>query len=191
MVAFEPLAVEAAVLVVEIHDAQVPPRFEEVREVPERPIDVVDVVEGEHGDHEVEPLVRQLVAVGEVDLPHPGIRDQAGVDLVLHHLSHTGRGVGHRHRTDVVLQRLGEQAGAGAVLQQPLGARQRQRRADRRGDHLGALDLRRVVIPGRRPLVEARHARSSSLSARCPFGSPRYRWSTVPPRCDVSLDPSA
>jgi hypothetical protein len=153
VVAAEAVTVERPVLLLEVDDAQVTTVGEQVGERGEHRFERRDVVQGLDGHDEIEALVGNRLG-GEVDVPHPGVGDRARRDLLLHHLAHPGRGVGHRHRSDEVAQRLGDKTRPRAVLEHPDRCVERDRGADRVRNHFGPLPLRRVVIPARSALVE-------------------------------------
>jgi uncharacterized protein len=148
------LAVERAVLGLEVHHREVAAVAEQFREPGEHRLEMMDVVQRHHGRDEVEPFVGDRGG-GEVEVPDARAAGQRPeIDLGGGDLAHPGGRLGERDRPDVVGERLGDEPGARPVLEQPGVRGQRDRAADRFGHHPGAFDLRRVVVPGRGFLVE-------------------------------------
>jgi hypothetical protein len=98
------------------------------------------VVQGHHRDDEVEALVWDRPG-GQVQVPDVRVGDDPGVDLGAHDVAHPGRRVGHRDGADSVAQGLGDQAGAGPVLEHPRRTVERDGGADGTRDRLGTIDL--------------------------------------------------
>ena len=163
VVAFEAVAVERAVLGVEVGDAQVTAVDEQLREAVEHRLERRDVMEHEDGDDQVEAIVGHRVA-GEVEVPtRASVRAPAA----------TLRSITSRIPADASARVTGPTWSRSAWVTRPVPApyssirvdgSSADRVADRGGDPGRPLDVARVVVPGRGPLVEVARGHASECT---------------------------
>ena len=140
------VVVEAAVLGVEVGDAQRAAVDQDLAPGFENAPGVGNVVQGHRRVNDVVALCRLRVGE-EVDAQRLHVGDAGGGDLAAQDLEHAGGGVGEGDRAEGVAQGEAQEAGAAAELETMHRRREVGVAAHAGGDRVGALDVHRIGVP--------------------------------------------